>query len=173
MSKLPSPVTPEFEEVATQVGEFIEYFGFKKVHGRIWTHLFLSTVSLDATDLVERLKISKALVSTSISDLLSYEVIEVAGKGARGTTAYRASPHLTQAITKILRIRERRMLARVSSAVRLLKTVEPAPTVSSERIDVLSSMVSSAEDILDSILVLGQADFQSFAPFMNIQNNKK
>lgn len=106
-------VPPEMEDVASQIGEFIEYWGFKNVHGRIWTHLFLAETPLDASDIVERLCISKALVSMSISDLLEYEVIQFAGKSERSTVLYKANPNVTSVIVNVLRKRERRMLSRI------------------------------------------------------------
>ena len=52
--KKPSPY-PELDELAEFVGEFIQYWGFKRIHGKIWAHLFLSEVPLDATTLVSSL----------------------------------------------------------------------------------------------------------------------
>ena len=168
MPKHAPTVPPELEDVANQVGEFIEYFGFKKVHGRIWTHLFLSPVALDATDLVERLSISKALVSMSIADLLTHEVIEISGKGSRGTSCYRANPQVTKVIMNVLRKRERRMLSRVNASIKLLKGVSASKVVASERVESLSTLVTSAEDILDTVLQMGQADFGIFSSFLDI-----
>ena len=88
----------ELDALAEQVGEFIQYWGFKKVHGRIWTHLWLSDHPLDAGDLGKRLQISKALVSMSIADLLEYDVIQEVGRGEQGTTLYRSNPDQTQVI---------------------------------------------------------------------------
>ncbi|MGA3762246.1 ArsR family transcriptional regulator, partial [Bacillus velezensis] len=81
---------PELEDFAEQIGQFIEYWGFKRVHGRLWVHLMLSEAPLDASQLIRRLRVSKALVSMSLGDLLEYDVIEEAGKSARGTQLYRA-----------------------------------------------------------------------------------
>lgn len=172
MADKPLRVPPELEDVVNQIGEFIEYWGFKNVHGRIWTHVFLAEEPLDASDLVERLGISKALVSMSISDLMDYDVIMSAGKGARGTTVYKANPDITNVITNVLRKRERRMLSRIASASRLLKElpVEARGSVhlSTQRLGVLVDMVRSAEMTLDGMLQMSDVPFQSWSRFNQV-----
>src|SRR5690606_9879511 len=98
-----SKVPPEFEDLASQIGEFIEYWGFKKIHGQIWTHIFLSQNPIDATTLVKRLHVSKALVSLAIKDLMKYEVIQVVGQGTRRKVLFQSNPDLTRVICSVLR----------------------------------------------------------------------
>jgi DNA-binding transcriptional regulator GbsR (MarR family) len=111
---------PEIEDLADQIGSFIEYWGFKKVHGQIWCHLSLSLKPLDASELRERLSVSKALVSVSLKELLEFGVIHECGKSERGTRLYRAVDDVMIPIIEILRRRERRMLSRIESAYHLL-----------------------------------------------------
>jgi DNA-binding transcriptional regulator GbsR (MarR family) len=144
-------VPPELEDVANQVGGFIEHWGFKNVHGRIWAHLFLALEPLDASQIMERLKISKALTSMSLADLLQYEVIQVAGKGERGCVLYKSNTDLISVISNVLRSRERRMLCRASAAARTLKELpfDKRKTVALEpsRISCLISMIEQAENV--------------------------
>jgi DNA-binding transcriptional regulator GbsR (MarR family) len=169
-------VPPELEDVASQVGEFIEYWGFKNVHGRIWTHLFLSDEPLDAGELIERLGISKALVSMSISDLLEYEVIQLAGKGPKSTATYRANPDVTTVIANILRKRERRMLGRVSSATRQLRDLPKESRgnikLSPVRLDSLMDMIRTAEGALDGVLKFSDVSFEHWSAFNCIPEKK-
>ncbi len=160
-------VQPELDDVVSQIGEFIEYWGFKNVHGRIWAHVFLSNEPLDAGDLIERLQISKALVSMSISDLMEYDVIQVAGKSARGTVTYIANPHVTSVVTGVLRMRERRLLSRISAATKLLKDHKAKGEIelSDDRVHTLHDMVRTAEMCMDTILSLGDVDFSYWARF--------
>jgi DNA-binding transcriptional regulator GbsR (MarR family) len=147
------------------------------VHGRIWTHLFLSSEPLDAGELIERLGISKALVSMTISDLLDYDVIQVAGKGPRSTVTYRANPDVTTVISNILRKRERRMLGRVSSAARQLKDLPEdargSVKLSCARLETLTDMVRSAETALDAMLQLSNVSFESWSSFNETPDKKK
>lgn len=117
---------PHLEELAEQVGGFIEYWGFKKIHGIIWTHLYLSAVPLDATTLVKRLRVSKALVSFSIHDLLEYDVIREVARGKGRTVLYEANPDITAVILNVLRMREKQMLEDIRQAADSLSHVDPA-----------------------------------------------
>lgn len=156
-------VPPELEDVANQIGDFIEYWGFKNVHGRLWAHLYVSPTPLDASQLMERLKISKALVSMSLSDLLEYEVVQIAGKSERSTVTYRINPHITTVITNVLRKRERRLLCRIAAAARLLKDLPTDDNrtipLAAERTQSLYEMVRSAEAVLDGMLSMQEVDF--------------
>lgn len=161
--------SPELEDVANQVGGFIEYWGFKHVHGRLWAHLFLAGKPLDANQLIERLHVSKALVSLSIADLLEYDVIRVVGKSDRGTTQYECTPDLTSVIGNVLRKRERRLLARLSTATRLLadlpREMDGRCQVVSDRAKQLDQMVKTAETALDGMLMFRDVSFAPWSGF--------
>ena len=153
----------ELEELANEVGEFICYWGFKKVHGRLWTHVYLSKDPLDAGQLMQRLRVSKALVSLSINDLLRYEVIIESGKSARGTQTYVANPNLVEVIFNVLRRRERKMLARTESAHGLLAAVpgdglEQAKICKDRLVD-LGDIIRQAQMAFNTFLNLGNVDF--------------
>ena len=68
---------PELDQVCLMIGRFIEYWGFKDIEGRIWAHILLSNRPLCAKDLIDRLDISKGLVSMSLSRLMEYEVVRI------------------------------------------------------------------------------------------------
>lgn len=149
---------PELQDLAEQVGEFIEYWGFKRVHGRLWTHLYLSNHPMDAAEFIQRLGISKALVSMTLSDLLEYEVIRPAGKSPRGTDLFIANPDTTQVILNVLRHREKRMLSRIEAAYRLFKNLpardKKALDISSDRQESLCALIEGAQRAIDGILNL-------------------
>jgi DNA-binding transcriptional regulator GbsR (MarR family) len=155
--------TPEMQELSDQIGEFVYYWGFKRIHGKIWTHIFLANRPLDAADLVKQMKISKALVSISLRELMEYEVIHTAGKSARGTQLYKTNPDILQVILSVLRQREKRMLARVQAAHESMLKVSPeeqAKTgVSQARMLQLGLLVQKAVLGLDSIISLRPVDF--------------
>jgi DNA-binding transcriptional regulator GbsR (MarR family) len=169
MPEKPLKIQPELEDVVAQIGEFIEYWGFKNVHGRIWAHLYLSTEPLDANDLIERLSISKALVSMSLSDLMEYDVVQIVGKSSRGTITYSANPNVTSVVMGVLRKRERRMLSRIASATKILKEqkkkIKGEVDLSIDRVQLLHEMVLTAEDSMDAILQLGDVDFNDWRKF--------
>ncbi len=161
--------SPELEDVVAQIGGFIEYWGFKNVHGRIWAHLFLAGCPLDSNELIERLGISKALVSMSISDLMEYDVIRAVGKSERGTIVYDCNPDLPNVIANVLRKRERRLLTRLSAATRTLtslpRELDGKCGVHHDRIEKLDQMVKTAETTLDALLLFRDVSFAPWAAF--------
>src|SRR5690606_38635402 len=95
------------------IGDLIENWGFKHVQGRIWAHLFLSEVPFDAAEIMRRLQISKGLVSISLKEMLTFEIVKKAGKSERGTLLYRVNPDHRAVISNILNNRERPLLSQI------------------------------------------------------------
>ncbi len=153
-------VVPEMEELSRQVGAFIQYWGFKAIHGRIWVHLFLSPQALDAGQLISRLRVSKALISMSLTDLLEHDVILEAGKGPRGKQLFVANPRVTAVIFEVLRKRERQMLDKVASAFKLLegdhRSGSVVAGVDGGRLKELGIMIHAARDALEAFIALGE-----------------
>jgi DNA-binding transcriptional regulator GbsR (MarR family) len=156
-------MSPEMQELSDQIGEFIHYWGFKRIHGKIWTHLFLAKAPLDAADLVRQMKISKALVSISLRELLEYDVIQDVGKSPRGTRLYRTNPDILTVILSVLRQREKRMLSRIQAAhetfERLPENEKERMGVSDRHIEQLGALVARATVGLESIIALQSIDF--------------
>lgn len=151
------------QDLAEQIGEFIHYWGFKRVHGRIWTHLYVAQKPLDAADLVRQMKISKALVSISLRELLEFEVIEEVGKSSRGTHLYRTNPDILKVILSVLRQREKRILQRIHSAQESLEKTSPedrtAHGMSDQNIAQLGQLVQKAAVGLESFIAFRSVDF--------------
>jgi DNA-binding transcriptional regulator GbsR (MarR family) len=149
-------LAPEMKDLSFQIGSFIEFWGFKKIQGQIWTHIFLSPTPLDATTLVKRLNVSKALVSLAIKELLQYDVIQVVGRGGKRKVLFASNPDLMKVITSVLRLRERKMLCQIMSSCKNLKKIKLTQMgyieADSEKLDQLSEMIETAECTLDTLI---------------------
>lgn len=157
---------PELEELASEVGEFICYWGFKKIHGRIWTHIYLAQNPLDAGQLMQRLKVSKALISLSLNDLIKYDVIREGSKSNRGTQTYLPNPDVLDVILNVLRRRERKMLTKAETSHRMLQAL-PEESLMRARLDkgrvmALGHMISQAQNALSSLLELATVDLTNW-----------
>ena len=163
-------ISPELEELAERVGEFIQYWGFKRVHGKIWTHLFLCDRPVDAQELIRRLKVSKALMSFSLNDLLKYEVIMEVGKSERNTQLYQINPDTLSVILNVIRRREKRLLSQISSANALLRdlpqTEKTTQCICPERLKALSNMIDQAQCTLNAMLGLEAIDFKVWSEIL-------
>lgn len=165
---------PELEDLANEVGDFICYWGFKKIHGRLWTHIYLASSPLDAGQLMQRLGVSKALISLSLNDLLRYDVIIESSKSARGTQTYVANPDVLDVILNVLRRRERKMLARAETSFRMLSSLGPErqqrALLQGDRVEALGRMIHQAQNALSSLLELTNLDLKGWE---EINENKK
>lgn len=156
---MPHQVPAEFEKLAEQIGSFIEYWGFKKIHGQIWTHIWLSAKPIAATVLVKRLNVSKALVSLALKDLIHYDVIQVVGQGDRRKILLKANDDVQSVIANVLRMREAKML---ESVVHHNGEVKNLPAE-------LKAHLGLDEDRLDQMKVLAQIAQISLATVINSQ----
>ncbi len=164
--------TPEMEDLADQIGEFVYYWGFKRIHGKMWTHLFLAQEPLDAADLVKQMKISKALVSISLRELLEFEVIQMNGKSERGTQLYKVNPDIMSVILAVLRQREKRMLSRVEAAhqnmLRISEGDKSQMKISTAHLTQLGDLIQKATIALDSFIALKPVDFSEWGRVFNL-----
>ncbi len=148
---------PELKELETLVGEFIQYWGFKKIHGRIWAHLYTSTTPLDSQTLMSRLKVSKGLMSLAVRDLLEFEVIEPVSVGKHGVTFYQANQDLMLVITNVLRKREAVMISSVSSCLERLAAVNEKDLKQAKidiaKVDNVKKMTDSAQGLLEMFIL--------------------
>ncbi len=140
------------------VGDFIEYWGFKNVHGRIWALAFLHPEPVDANYFKNSLGISKALTSMSIRELLEYDVLLEVKKSRPETQKYRANPDITQVIINVLKKRELKLLKEVNKNFHKVQK-QKCPQVCPERATDLNNMIDTAETILTTMVGLGQVDF--------------
>lgn len=163
--------------LADEIGELVYNWGFKRVHGRIWTHLFLSNRPLDASDLVKRLDISKALISISLRELIDLKLIAEIGKSPKGTHLYRTNPDLVRVFLNILKFREKMLFAKVSTAYDTIENMSVEDKQKSELSDVRLSefkkLVANADSTLDQVINLnGQEIAQWQNVFAPVENEK-
>lgn len=151
-------IPKEVLAMANRVGDFIEYWGFKHVEGKIWTVLFLSSQPRDMAYLGIQLGLSKALVSTAVARLLEYRVIHAVHPERQRYQAYAANPNVLEVIFHVLRTRERLMLMQVQATAQALKLLGDRKTealgFSPTRVRFLSRLVKLTLGALDSTLSL-------------------
>jgi DNA-binding transcriptional regulator GbsR (MarR family) len=153
--RVPKPMA----ELCSLIGDFIQYWGFKKIHGQIWAMVFLSKEPTCATTLVKRLHVSKALVSLAIKDLVEFEVLQIVGHGSRGRALYQSHPDLIYVISQVLISREKKMLERIKAkqteVAELIATSQESLYICPEKMGELEDMVSSAQEMLGCMVSSG------------------
>jgi len=141
------------QRLAESVGEFIKYWGFKEIQGRIWVYIYLSKNPITATDLTEKLGVTKGLVSIALSEMLAYQVIEKVNLGSAKSPGYQSSTDLVQVIYNVLRNRELKLTTKILDNVESLATdmENDAPRLL-EKINKLQDMTKFAVDSLSKLL---------------------
>lgn len=151
--------SPELMALAKEVGSFIQYWGFKKIHGQIWTLVFLSQKPLNSTIITKKLNVSKALVSLAIKDLLLYKVIEITEKRNK-EIYFRSNPDIFSVIKHVLEIRESKMLEKILKTHSEFNKTNPCSgtaefKVDSNKVEELGFMIMAAQGTLQSLIKTG------------------
>jgi len=115
-------------EVADEVGALMEFWGFKRVMGRVWTTLYLEDDALSASDLCERLDISAGAASMTLADLERWGVVRRTRQPGERREYFEAETDIWKMVSRVLRERE---LAQVQLA---LDVFERARTELADRV---------------------------------------
>ena len=126
MSSPREPTMWPSEMIASDaIGRVMEFWGFKRNMGRIWTVLYLSEQPLTAHDLRERLQLSSGAVSMTLGELSRWGIVrKVWIQGAR-RDHFTAEGDLWKMISRVFRERElvevHEVVARLESALEALE----------------------------------------------------
>ena len=125
---------PTFD-MANAVGDFIRYWGFRRIHGQLWTLIYLSKTPSSGAELIE------------------YKLItcdEIDGR----TKKYVANPDVFKVIRTILKDRERKLIKNVQETFELLDraTLKDDSLAEAQRLENLGAMIRAAGFALDFII---------------------
>jgi len=151
--------------LAEKLGEFIKYWGFKKVHGQIWCLVYLSEKPVESSYLLNSLNISKALLCLSTKDLESYNVIHKVPGSNKKSIYYKANTELIEVILEVLKQREHKLLEQVQVALKS-KTIQDSEHVSPKRLGELHEMTDLAQTSLKKITELKDIDMSLWKMLM-------
>ncbi len=157
MRSKPKSSDVSLRELSLSIGDFIRYWGFRRVHGAIWTQLYLSIEPLNCTELAERLGLSKALISPALDELCQYKLITEAPAPNEKTKVYRAAEDVNEVIRRILRERESKILKQITkNFANFKKDKDSVSSVQQDRVKSLEEMILAANFTLE--MVLSQKD---------------
>ena len=88
------------------VGRLMEFWGFKRNMGRVWTVLYLSDDPLTAQDLRERLQLSSGAVSMTLKDLARWGTVRKVWIQGERKDHFTAEGDLWKMISRVFRERE-------------------------------------------------------------------
>ncbi len=155
------PNLKEMRALSMAVGNFIRYWGFRRIHGALWTQIYLSPTPLSATQLVRRLKVSKSLVSPALAELEAWKLILPAQSKDAKTKLFTADPDVFKVIRKVLENRELPLINEAQTKLQTLRKNLKSESVNQQRLDDLEGMIQSAQFGLRFILQMDAPDFIS------------
>ena len=159
-SSAPS-IEKSLKHLSLSIGDFIRYWGFRRVHGALWAQLYLSKKPLSCTDLVSRLDFSKALISPALEELLKLKLIEEGPAPNEKTKVYRAVDNFDAVIRHVLKTREAKMLQQITqNLISLQQSSLSSDQIDGGRLEALSQMIGSANVMLN--LLISQKDILRF-----------
>lgn len=147
------PGLDRWEELAVNaVGHVIEFWGFKRNHGRIWSLLYLRGEPMASSDLQEELGLSKGAVSMISRDLEQWGVTH--RKRVQGSNAWHfvAEVDFLKMLRRVLKERELEMVQRVRDDLKdALYFARDDESVDEETLTRLRAMVRLADMVADAV----------------------
>ena len=104
-------------EVADTVGALMEFWGFKRTMGRVWTTLYLLGEPLSAAELCDGLAISTGAASMTLTELEHWGVVRRSRKPGDRREYFEAETDIWRMVSRVLRERE---LVQVERALAML-----------------------------------------------------
>ena len=93
--------------VSDSIGRLIEFWGFKRNMGRLWTVLYLSERPLSGPELQQKLQLSSGAVSMTLSDLMRWGVVKKVWLQGERRDHYEAEGNFWKMISRVFNERER------------------------------------------------------------------
>lgn len=172
----PEPVTQAELEVADTIGRLMEFWGFKRPMGRMWTVLYLSPAPLGAAELGEQLKMSAGAVSMTLNELLKWGAVKKSWRPGERRDFYEAETSIGKLVQRVLRERELELVRQFGDALSNAEAALPrasqsgrGPDFKRDRVHELQRLARLGETLLTA-LVAGKVVDPT--PFLKVYGDK-
>lgn len=167
--------------VSDAVGRLMEFWGFKRNMGRVWTLLYLSPTPLTAGDIKDHLMISSGAVSMTLAELIRWGVVKKIWVQGERRDFFTAEVALWRMISRVLGERERIEIGvAVESFERALQELEAARKAQAakggeararadfqaRRVRALLDLAKLGRTLLDALLSTAKLDAEPLARFL-------
>jgi DNA-binding transcriptional regulator GbsR (MarR family) len=165
--------------VSDVVGRLIEFWGFKRNMGRVWTVLYLSPEPLSADDLRAALGVSTGAVSMTLSELARWGVVRKVWIQGERRDFYAAEVQLWKMISRVFNEREKSEIVAAIEAfetamreVDQLRRTTSDPAVRAraelqyERIGHLLELSRLGKRLLDGLVATAKVDAEPLMRFL-------
>ena len=145
----------QFQKLADGIGQFIRYWGFRKIHGEIWAVVYLSPAPMSGIEIGKVLKVSKALISPALKEIAAEGLILQTKSENSKTKRYIAEEDVGKIIQGVLRRREIPMIEKIQQHHHeLSQQISNRESVNLDRLHKMGMMIQMAQMGLATLLDL-------------------
>ena len=178
MGKDKRTLEPSEAAVSDVVGKLIEFWGFKRNMGRIWSVLYLSPEPLSAEDLRQSLKLSSGAVSMTVNELLRWGVVRKVWIQGERKDFYTAEVQLWRMISRVFNEREKSEITMAIEAFeealadvsKLRHSADPKirarAELQYERIKQLLELAKLGKRLIETLLTTAKIDAEPLVRFL-------
>jgi len=166
------PLAPWEHKAIDAVGDVIDFWGFKRNHGRVWALLYLRGEALSAVEIQEILELSKGAVSMITRELEQWNVIRRVRLPKTSSWHFAAETDLMHMISRVIRERESGVIHRVKQdlqqaevSARSDQHTPPEVMDRVERMSTLASLIEHAVHIFLNTAHLDLVNLLSVLPY--------
>jgi DNA-binding transcriptional regulator GbsR (MarR family) len=151
------PLSPELYRACEAVGQVVELWGFKRVHGMIWMYIYLHNAPVTTKDIQGGLGVSAGLVSMSLAELQHWAVVHRHSAPGERKDFYTAEVNIGRPIMKVLREREAYQLGVMVESLRAVRASldEQDQPVAVQQLDALIRLSALGQELFNRFLDLG------------------
>ena len=169
---------PSEAAVSDVVGRLIEFWGFKRNMGRIWSVLYLSPEPLSAEDLRQALKLSSGAVSMTLNELSRWGVVRKVWVQGERKDFYAAEVQLWRMISRVFSEREKTEIVMAIEAFeealadvsKLRHSTDPKTRARAElqyeRIKQLLELARLGKRLIETLLATAKIDAEPLVRFL-------
>jgi DNA-binding transcriptional regulator GbsR (MarR family) len=161
---LPNPSHDEGVEIACNtLGNIIEFWGFKKVMGRMWTLLYLSDEPLPADTIAKKLSISTGLTSMTLKDLLRWGVIRRSTKKDGRKELYECEMNIWSMMIRVIRERElHQLLQSIEGLKEAMEEISDEKHIQYQKLKQLVDIAELLSSLLEDFFESAKVDLNTF-----------
>jgi DNA-binding transcriptional regulator GbsR (MarR family) len=169
---------PHEAAVSDVVGKLIEFWGFKRNMGRVWSVLYLSPEPLSAEDLRQSLGLSSGAVSMTVNELSRWGVVRKVWVQGERKDFYTAEVQLWRMISRVFNEREKSEIVMAIEAfeealteVSKLRTssdpkVRARADLQYDRIKQLLELAKLGKRLIETLLATAKIDAEPLVRFL-------
>jgi len=177
----PRSLSPSEIAVSDVIGKLIEFWGFKRNMGRVWSVLYLSPDPLSAEDLRHLLRLSSGAVSMTLSELARWGVVRKVWVQGERKDFFVAEVQLWRMISRVFNEREKvEIISAVEAFESALRALDRASSrgeamapelraraeLQKERITNLLELARLGQGLLDALLSTAKLDAGPLVRFL-------